>query len=73
MRVETNWHRLYSFSFLLDFIKNVNSRHDCTDPQASFKPLQVGTKLFVEELNKRFFSNSDDIIMKVSFHQKWSY
>ena len=44
-------------------------RHDRTDPEASFKPLQVGTKMFVEELSKRFFSNSDDILMKVSGKQ----
>ena len=42
-------------------------RHDKTDPNASQKPLQVGTKLFVEELSKRFFSASDDIIMMVIF------
>jgi hypothetical protein len=31
--------------------------------------LQVGTKLFVEELGKRFFSPADDVMMKVSGRQ----
>ena len=44
-------------------------RHDRTDPHATYKPLQVGTMMFVEELSKRFFSNSDDITMKVSGKQ----
>ncbi len=30
---------------------------------------QVGTKLFVEELGKRFFSPADDVMMKVSGRQ----
>jgi hypothetical protein len=29
----------------------------------------VGTKLFVEELGKRFFSPADDVMMKVSGRQ----
>ncbi len=31
--------------------------------------MQVGTKLFVEELGKRFFSPADDVMMKVSGRQ----
>jgi len=44
-------------------------RHDKCDPQATYKPLQVGTKLFVDELIKRIFPSADDIIMKVSGKQ----
>ena len=44
-------------------------RHDRTDPHATYKPLQVGTKMFVEELSKRLFSSSDDVMMKVSGKQ----
>ena len=44
-------------------------RHDRTDPHATYKPLQVGTMMFLEELSKRFFSSSDDITMKVSGKQ----
>jgi len=44
-------------------------RHDRTDPNATFKPLQVGTKMFVEELSQRMFSSSDDIMMTVSGKQ----
>lgn len=44
-------------------------RHDSHDPMATMKPLQAGTKLFVEELSKRFFSSSDDIVVKVSGKQ----
>lgn len=44
-------------------------RHDRSDPHASYKPLQAGTRLFVEELGQRFFSPADDIIMKVSGKQ----
>ena len=36
---------------------------------ATHKPLQVGTKLFVEELSKRFFSSSEDVVTKVSGKQ----
>ena len=41
-------------------------RHDRTDPNATYKPLQVGTKMFVEELSKRMFSPSEDVVMTVS-------
>ena len=44
-------------------------RHDRTDPEAPYKPLQVGTKLFVDELSQRFFSPGDDIITKVTGRQ----
>lgn len=44
-------------------------RHDKTDPYAIGKPRQVGTKDFVEELSKRIFPSSDDIIMMVSGKQ----
>ena len=44
-------------------------RHDRTDPEAPYKPLQVGTKLFVDELSQRFFSPGEDIITRVSGRQ----
>ena len=44
-------------------------RHDRTDPEAPYKPLQVGTKLFVDELSQRFFSPGDDIITRVTGRQ----
>ena len=41
-------------------------RHDRTDPHATYKPLQVGTKMFVEELSKRCFSPSEDVVVSVT-------
>ena len=48
---------------------HVHRRHDRTDPNATYKPLQVGTKMFCEELAQRFFSPSDDIVTVVTGRQ----
>ena len=44
-------------------------RNDPHDPQATHKPLQMGTKLFIEELGRRFFSNSDEVVTRISGKQ----
>ena len=54
---------------LFTFKCNVHVRHDRTDPNATYKPLQVGTKMFCEELAQRFFSPSDDIVTVVTGRQ----
>ena len=44
-------------------------RNDPHDPQATHKPLQMGTKLFIEELGRRFFSSSDEVVTRISGKQ----
>ena len=44
-------------------------RNDPHDPQATHKPLQMGTKLFIEELARRFFSSSDEVVTRISGKQ----
>lgn len=44
-------------------------RHDYSDPDASDKPVQTGTYVFMKELKSRHFENADSIVTRLNGEQ----